>query len=417
MQRLRDGTLITVWTRAIVASHPDHATATVDVAHAPVLKGLALGRTLEAPEDLAHALGEHLVDGEPTVDDPVMQDALRELDERYVGWLPGFFDNAADLIARVEGMHARRRLLTVPRLARPSLPASTAKRAQVLSHLDAETIFLDDDIDGMSVLMAERAEVTVFEPCDFRRAWLEAEARRAGVDGKLTLMGDAPETGSFDLAVIHSGPAVPMARALERAVGLTKVGGRIATSVRAPWEDPFLDQIEAAGLSVEAYHREVDHWVAPGPLVIDGAGDLAIVDRPAKAQVAPVSEDSVERFRLRPYFNIDIDDLAVSRFGERFDDVADRLVTAIAARAPRPEAMRSVLRDKQRFVIGWFDESGVGLSAELRLDEAHIMVTLMPYDVELEHVVLSVAYEILADRYTRARPIRTRRWQQEGIFG
>lgn len=414
MQRLRDGTLVTVWTRSIVASHPDHATATVDIAHAPVLKGLALGRVLEVPEELAHAIAEHLVDGEPTVDDPVMQDALRELDERYVGWLPGFFDDAAEAIARCEAMHARRRLLTTPRSARPSLPASTAKRAQVLSRLDSATIYFDDDIDGMSVLMADNADVTVYEPCDYRRAWLDAEAKRAGVDDKLTLVGTAPETGSFELSVIHSGPSVAMAHALNRAVTLTKVGGHIVASVRAPWEDPFLDQIEAAGLSVEAYHREVDHWVAPGPLVIDGAGDLAIIDRSSKAKVETVTDNAVERFRLRPYFNIDIDDLAVSRFG---DDVADRLVTAVAARAPKPEAMRSVQRDKQRYVISWFDETGVGFSAELRRDEAHIMVTLMPYDVEVEYVVMSTIYETLADRYTRARPIRTRRWQQEGIFG
>jgi hypothetical protein len=409
MSRLRDGTILTAWTRSIAAVHPELAGVSVDPSLAPDLEAIALG---DAPSPAAtEALGDHLVDGDPGLEDALLLGELRDLDRRYVGWLPGFWPTAEELIARVEKMHARRRMLVLPRAARPSLPGSVVQRAHILRQLGADTVYLDDDVDGLALLLATEAQVTLREPNAYRRAWIAREADLAGVSIDIV---DEPPRGPFQLSVIHTGVPAQLAAVLSHAVTSTAQGGHIAVCVRAPWEDSFLELAELAGLSVTAYHREIDHWWLPSGSVVDGAGDLAILDRPAGARPPSIQDDPEERIRARPYMTVDLDDLPPSRLDT---GAMERFATALAARTSRVEAMSSLQSDSDRDVLAWYDETGVGLTAELRRKQAHFMFTLMPYDIEMEYVALVAAYECLADRFTRARPLRTRRWQMEGIFG
>ena len=46
--------------------------------------------------------------------------------------------------------------------------------------------------------------------------------------------------------------------------------------------------------------------------------------------------------------------------------------------------------------------------AELRRADEHLLLTLLPYDAELEYAVLAAAYLSLLDPLTRPRPLRTR---------
>jgi hypothetical protein len=163
-----------------------------------------------------------------------------------------------------------------------------------------------------------------------------------------------------------------------------------------------------------AYEREVDHWLLPGGWVVDGAGDMVVVHRPAGVQLEDVSREAAERVRAQPYLTIDFDSLDEKRLDE---SAIERLADAIAFRAPRSEALRTIGSHGDTDVLCWYDTEGSGLTAQLDRDKEHLLVTLMPYDGELEYVCVCAAYHELADELTRTRPLRTRRSPEEMVFG
>jgi hypothetical protein len=416
MPRLKEGASLCLFERAVVALAPGTAPRVLPLSlrsalDAALLDGAAT--TGSANHELAAALGELWIGGAAADTDPEHARALRELDLRYVGWLPGFAAHAK-ATAEVEAMHSRRFVWTTPRLTPPTLPASTLRRAQVIESLAPKQIFIADDPDGLSVLLARNAAVTVFEPHPIRLKWLQREAERAGCAKNLYVATEKSQSQSFDISVVYAGSPATCRDQLGLALDLTRVGGSIVVGIRLPWEELFMGLASAAGLEVTSYQREIDHWLVPGPTVIDGGQDLAILTRPNTAKLPEIDVTPAGVVRAVPYSHLDFDSLDATRLDL---EALTRFADLLAAAAPTAEHSRSLQHAKDHDVLCWYDERGVGLSAELRRSEAHLLVSFMPFDPALEYAALFAATHTLADPYTRVRPLRTRRLDKENFFG
>ena len=388
MSRLQDGVYLCLFERAVVALEEGSPPRILP----------ATART-----ELATA-------GAPTESNATLCKALADLDERYVGWLPGFLESHREALATVEAMHSRRPFFALPRLTPPTLPASTLRRAQVILKHEPARVFLADDPDCLSVLLAPHTEVTVFEPDPLRWQWLRAEAERAGCNKRLYLATENDHPQSFDISVIYAGSLEISRQQLSLALELTRAGGRIVAGFKLPWEESFMDLARTTGLKVLEYHREIDQWLVPGPTVIDGGQDLAVFDRPAKPTSPAPASSPAECIRLVPHGHLDLDSLDTSRFDSQ---ALDRFADLVAATASVPEEGRTLEHLKDHDVLCWYDQHGNGFTAELRRAEAHLLVTLVPFDPALEYIVLFAASALFGDSCTRVRPLRTRRLDKE----
>jgi hypothetical protein len=383
MPHLRDGVTVTYWPGGAEANHPERGRF----------------RLAEAPADL-------LTNEKPSGCDELRRIRLEILDRRYTGWLPGLWSSAAGIIETTEERLSRRPFF-FPRVARPTLPASVVWRSLSLTRLGGSHVYIEDDLDGLSVLMSGEARVMLLEPEPERRDWL------ATMSPEVQLLWELPNR-QVDVAVIHAGPPAVTAAALGRALRVTRPGGYIAVCVRAPWEWTLYPQLEAAGLPVFSYQRAIDHWLLPCGHVVDGAGDLVILERPPNAVPPDIHTGDAERIRAQPYLSFDLDSLDETRVDE---GSMHRLADRVAELAPRPEALRQVRSGADRDVLCWYDDSGSGFTAELTRNEAHLLITFLPFEAQIEYVAVCAAYELFADDATRTRPLRTRRWHEETVFG
>ncbi len=384
--------------------------------------------------DWADQLGDHASGGEPCLDDPVTRERLAEQDQMFGGWLPGIADAEAERLARVETRAARQRLHSSPRLARPTLPISVVRRAALIESLGPKRVIVDDDADGLCLVLAEAGiEVLVVESDPVRRLWLEQEAELAGVVDAVSIVGGASddsgdgsgsgsgngtqtiaEFGKADLAVVSVGPPHLTHRALAWACDTVVPGGHILAGLRAPWDVHFFRDLPTTGLEIEQHLREIDVPTLPGGYVLDGAGDQILLARPPdeKLTLAPPPDAPADRVREQPYYWLDFDELAAARLT---NNPLERLIDLIAAQHGVPEAMRTVSKSDDRELIAWFDRDGVGISAQLATQGRHLLVTMIPYDPGLEYTVMSAVFHLLGDHLTRMRPQLATLWRGESI--
>jgi len=411
----RQGSSVSLWPRVATVTHRELPIAYVGLEQRAELVELALGRARAAAPSAAlrAALGAHLEERAGVPDDPWVATRWRELDESYASSLPGFAAAASIEIELAERLLVCRRLFAAPRQARVTLPASVARRALILSQGSPGRIYIEDDVDGLALLLGRSARVTVAQSDDTWRQWLGCEVERAGCAAAVSLAGGVTFGGAFDLALVQaSGPAETHA-ALSRALAATRSGGLVAVAIRSPADESFWPLVEGSGLELVAYHRDCDHAVVPGGFVIDGGADLALFRRPADVRLAAVGDAPGLRQAAEPYLVLDFESLAVSRLDRA---ALARFADLVAATSSRPEAMRANERHGVRETLCWYDEAGFGFSAELRRDREHLQIALLPFDGALEYAVLFAVYHALADEQTRMQPSRTRRGPEGRIL-
>jgi len=408
MTRLRDGTSFACWERWLTALSPGSPPKTLDVKWTQAVAAALAGEPLD--EGFQQAAADLCEEGEPSAEpDPHMQTRLAELDAQYLGWWTDLVGES-ERLETLETMHARRRMFETPGASRPTLPASTLCRAMTIEALAPKRALLLGDADGLGIAL-DLPEVTAVTRSELQKDWLDAEAKRAESS---TVISDTLHSGEvYDVTVADAGTLRETRAALGTALATTREGGHIVLSLRYPWESYVYPLLEASGLELERYLREVNHHLLPGGHVLDGGGDILILRRSAGAEL-PASEETVaDDIRAQPYALIEIESLARDRL-----DVGaiDRFAHSVEAFAPRPNEMRDSVRDANRDVLWWYDIEGYGFSVELRHDHAHLAIALAPYDPALEYVVLCSAFWTLGDAMTRTYPMRTRRAQSGEVM-
>jgi hypothetical protein len=406
---LTDSTSLSFWPRCATAVHPRIETAVIVGELLLELKSLTLlpATTSTLSPALRAALGEHLSRGEAPGGDPWLLARLRDLDRRFVGALPGFLEDCAEEISFCEQRLARRRFFGPVRTARPSLPASVVRVAQILGELAPKRVYLEDDVDGLAVLLGRSAGVTVVQQDEWSRQRLRDEVLRAGLCSRVETAKTSVSDGSFDLAMLHAGPPRQTHAALTRALAATRPRAVLAVSIRSPWDEAFWSHVSASGLSLESCHREVSHFVVPPAFVLDGAADLAVFRRGRNVKLADVEDAAIAQVRARPHLVLDFEDLAP----DRLDAAAlTRWADLLARTSPRPEAARHLERHGGREIFCWIDTAGFGLIAQLRRDHVHLQLMLAPYDPDLETSAVYAVFHTLADDFTRLQAQATRRF-------
>ncbi len=355
---------------------------------------------------------------------------MARLDRMYGGSLPGFFPREEKRLTLAEESFARRRFYKPLRYARHYLPYSLVRRVRAIEALAPQRIVLRDDVDGLSLALASAhqtatnpgtaasMQVVVIEPDAQRREWLQAELPHwPGAKETLDIIeeqGALKEDTEFDLTLVQAGHPRDTAEALSWAYRMVGAGGHILVSLHAPWDTSFVKATKAAGIEVTDQWREIDVPVLPGGFVMDGSGDIVVLHRSEdfdEAQLPIWQGDAAAVIDELPYHWLDFDALASSVPGS-----LDNMLDTVALYSPRPEFKRSMLKESQRELATWYDTEGFGFSAELNIEEAHLLVTLLPYDSGLEYALQCAAFHTLGDRHTRVRPHRTEYFQQESII-
>ena len=348
-------------------------------------------------------------------EDATLKARLSTWDERCTGWLPGFTAQHRQSLAEVTALHSRRPGWTLPHGMRPTLPSSTLRRANLLLQAQPKRVWLMGDVDCLGVLLAHHCDVVVSHTDAFHHAWIRHEAERAGLTERLTIVTEPAQVqGDFDVTVFQSGPPAEAHAELALALAHTRVGGTLACRLRLPWEEWLIDTLTGLGLRPTHYEREIDQWLVPGPFVVDGGQDMWLCERSANLVLPSLAADAADAIRQAPYGVLDLDNLAAEKLN---DTPLERFAALLAAAAPLAEQTRSLQHTSGHQVLCWYDTAGHGLTAELRREEAHLLISLLPFSAELEYVALWAALHALGDEMTRVRPLRTRRMSAQHLFG
>ena len=407
MVHFADGSVITTWPRGVALLSPDRS---------PVggqLSGEALRKLAAGNSPAARPSGwpEWTSDFPPGAHLSQFHQRIIRADELYLGSIPGLGAAHHTKLEEVRRRIGNRLLAPAPRVARPTLPLSVVRRAAIIEDMAPSRILVTDDPDGLSILLAEAAAVTLASPSeDVSSLVVRSEAARAGVE--LVLPTDG---ATYDVAVVPLGPPDHSVKVLADALAHIPPGGRILATLARPWEVFGLDLIEQMGLDLIHHHREVDHVTVAGGFVLDGAGDVLVLG--VTSQSAPVQPPTpTESAAIQPGFWLDFDALAPEN-PARHEDPLAALADALALYAPRPEAGRNLHRESDASTLNWCDAAGTGLTVHWRPEEGHLVAGLAPFDGALEYAVISAVFHTLGDPMTRMRPQVTGRWGKEVVVG
>lgn len=339
--------------------------------------------------------------------------SIKSLDDMYNGWVPGAFSEASDRLLEMQRFNGLRPLHLGAEQERPSLPGSLLRIAQVLEAKGPRRIYLDSDVNGLSLLLAQSAEVLVGEADPRSNFWLTEALQKTTAPHQVHLNVSGQAAPSCDLALITASHSAHTQSALQRAFAMTRPGATIAVQVRPPWDEAFAKTLRANKWEVETVHRDIHHWLLPGGIVADGGGDLVLLGRPSELPPELAELSAATIVRDQPYFLLDIDGLPThSDPGPCLLELADRL----AAIAPFPEAFRAHQIRGDRHNLHWGDTNGNGLVIELRPRAGHLLLTFLPYNEALEWATTVLILQSLGSATTRVRPVRTTRAGTTPLF-
>lgn len=178
---------------------------------------------------------------------------------------------------------------------------------------------------------------------------------------------------------------------------------RVIARVRAPLDGWF--STLAASWTTIAYRRDIEHYVTPGPWVLDGGGDVWVLE--------DISLDALNRDNLPQHAWRDVDSIDPQRCNlEGVRQFIDRIIERFGESAVFNEQRehRDGFHATLRFA------SGRGFQIELNPAERHLLISFDPYDASLETTALSSVYECFGLAHTRSRPVRTLWSPRELVF-
>ncbi|MEO1482043.1 MAG: hypothetical protein AAFU77_08040 [Myxococcota bacterium] len=217
-----------------------------------------------------------------------------------------------------------------------------------------------------------------------------------GAEDELGLQTAPPE--STDTLIVSVPGAGPWLSTLQAAPART-----VIARVRSPFDVWWRRAVET--FSVSKYVRDSEHYLVPGPFVLDGAGDIWVM-RDFKG--SKLSEQGFPRHSYRDFDGLDPARCTVSALKGFTDRVRERWGAALAS--------GSFAEHGESIIATQFFTDGAGYTAELKAADAHLLLTFPAYRVELETTVLGTVYEFFGDELTRSRPVRTRWSPSEMVF-
>lgn len=417
MLKLKPSATLMAWTRGTGLWHPE--------------LGFAFSSLVVSPDALLAGDYQPLAERHPAFFDASPAEADRDaiaevrastwtsIDHAYHGWMPGLGDQERELLAVARQVLDARRIWTPPVASWPALPGSVVRRVLAIGAHHPETIYIDDDADGLSVVLAVAlpgAKVTVRRRNPLVDAWLLGCANLFEVAGRLQWLDDDPTAAAFDVAVVPGGPPTILRRALTLGQSTLRTKGVLVSTIAAEWDALALDQAEACGWEWLSQVRECDHLVVPGGFVIDSARDLVLwrlPEKPAPAGSLPVAT-SKENLDAVPYAAADFYGLAAEKLG---DHALDALAEALAISHVLPERGRALTKEANRQVLSWVDRDGNGLTAQLHPHDQHLLVTFLPYQADLIYAAHAAIAHTMGNQYTRVRPVLPIRHRQEQVVG
>lgn len=323
---------------------------------------------------------------------------------------PGFLAAESERIKYLSECQARRPRIALG-AARATLPISVVRRAQILEGTRSSSVLCVEDVDGLSLLLAARAmDVTAIVTQGELRGWLADEARRSGLSFNM-LPAEPTAEGGFAAMVAPLGSPRRNYETVAMAARQVRVGGSVVGQLRAPWEGATFAMLRSVGMPVLQHWREVDLGIFATGLVVDGAGDVIVMER-CLAVPRQLEDARAEAMRVQPYFWLDFDGL--DRVCAEPASV-EHLFDSVVAFGGYREAMRTVRIVEGQTLACWAGTDGESVSVQLTPGAGHVLLALMPFDERLEQAVCAAVAERLAGSDTRMRAHRSSLHQGESI--
>lgn len=407
MLTLKDQTSLLVWKRAITAYNSTGEFQLVCSLTPEQYEALSNGKV---PQGLSPKLKPHTGESQ---NETKKLSCFQKLDISYNGWIPNALTSSPTKLTAIQKAHTRRDIFFGAPSERPILPSSALRLAKVIEKYKLHSIFIDSDINGLSLLL--QPEHTVFQgsPNNPYSFWLQNEWAKADLSPAHQHQSD--KDSPCDGAILHAGHTQQTLQALERACRATCDEALFFVLIRDPWDGAFARFLKKSQWHVETIHRDLLHWVIPGPTVRDGGGDLVVLRRPKKLHEWKnlFELDQAEQIRSHPYYGFDVDGLAPESLNDTTLSLfADRL----AAIAPLPQADRYHQLEGPRQTLRWSDTKGHEVLLELNQSAGHLLATFLPYNEELEWATLVLIQQTLMNPTSRFRPSRSQWAGTEAVF-
>ncbi|MCK5690448.1 hypothetical protein KAI87_14310 [Myxococcota bacterium] len=393
---------LALWPHAFSVLRPDHRHLHIssdDKTRAALLERLISAKS----DDVFSELLAEYDDGDffdlPSSTSTTLE-RLTQLDEEELGWYPGLVANNSERVQKIRALHSENRIFEAPPHARPTLPLSTLLRALSIEKLAPQKVLIMDDADGLSLILQGVKETQVYTTSPHQRQWLQSLA-----EGSESHLPDFPETlpadQSSDLTV-YTSSSEPLS-SFRAALRATRPGGHLLISLRFPWEADFYPLLQKAGLSVKTYYRDTEQHLLPGLFLMEGGGDLLLVQIPDSWEM-PKELSEAECLPGLPHAWHDVDHLDLDRPGAKdIDKIADSLTLMSGAK----EAGRRIHKEKARTVLWWFGENKSAITIEVNEENKHIYAAISPWDANLEQAFFCATLWCMGSSTTRARPKRT----------
>ncbi|MEM6531552.1 MAG: hypothetical protein AAF654_02965 [Myxococcota bacterium] len=225
-------------------------------------------------------------------------------------------------------------------------------------------------------------------------------------DGAVALVGSKRLTEVLDTAPLNDAStlvvSVPGPGEWRAALQQSQASTVIAR-VRAPFDAWWRRVVETC--TVVEYVRDAEHYLAPGPFVLDGGGDHWVVRDIGKARW---DSPGLPLHTYRDFDGLDANQSTAAQLSA--------FVERIGERWSAPIASTSVIERDETIAATQSHEDGSTFTAELRPVDGHLLLTFPAYNSGFETTVLGTVYEFFGTEMMRSRPVRTRWAPEEMVF-
>ena len=393
----KDQTTLIVWNRALTAFDPENRFQIISSLSDQEHRELCQGKL---PPQLLPKLESHL---SSDAESQQTLEQLNHLDQAYNGWIPGALAAHSQPLKLIAQAHSRRRVFFGANQSWPVLPSSILRLNALVEKYNRKSVFLNCDINGISLLLSHNHSLHISSNHQPYTPWLHQEYTLAGMKSPAEYIhGDSEKSEAAILTVGHTGHTI---EAIKRAYDATNEGALFFCLIREPWDGAFARFLKKSMWEVETIHRDVLHWVLPGPAVRDGGGDVVVLKRPdvLEKAFAEFEQSDAENIRSHPYYAMDVDGLIPESLNEEtLLTFADNL----AAIAPFAEAGRYHRLEGDRHTLRWADTAGNEVLLELNRPAGHLLTTFLPYNSALEWASVVLIQQSLMSPTSRFRPSR-----------